>query len=162
MATMNFALPVAMVLSSVIVATGLYFGLRASQQQPVAVTPVTPVAPVTPVIAPAAAAPVPPAMTPEVKARALENARLALEGQRATMVDRCWAPAAAKQPEPRQIPLVFNLSFAPEGQLLAVGISETRGMDRPEVATCLRSLELRLKIPAPGGTLLLEVPFTLP
>ena len=164
MAASNLAIPVAIVLASVIMATGLYLGLRppSPPPQPPVTAPLPEPGPPVPVPVPVPVPAAPVAATLEVKAIAAENGRLALETVRAVMVERCWTSAAAKQPEPRQIPLMFNLSFSAQGQLVAFGISETRGADRPDVATCLRLLELRLQIPPPGSPLSVDVPFTLP
>lgn len=160
MASSNLAIPAAIVASSVILATGVYLGLRAQGPAPSPASPPGPAAP--PVAAPPIVAPPPAVKTPEIEARGLENARRALEGARAEFVRRCWTPAADKQPEPRRLPLVFNLSFSPDGVLLGWGLSEDRAVQRPEVANCLRAVDLTLRIPAPGVPLQLAVPLTLP
>ena len=183
-ASSNLAIPAAIVLSSVILTTGLYLALRPPTSAPTAPAsaPVaapegtaprlevtaprlevsTPEAPTPVVPTPEVSTPTLIALTPEIRARAAENARLALETVRAEMVRRCWTPPATKPPEPPRIPLVFNLSFSPQDQMTAFGISEDRAANRPAVAVCLRALELHLSIPAPGNTLLVEVPLTLP
>lgn len=158
MASSNLANPAAIVLSSVILATGLYFGLQRTAQ-PVVMPPITgPVVPPDPPVGP----PRPVEMSAETRARGVEDARLALEGAREEMVRRCWTPAAAKQPEPRQIPLMFNMSFSAQGEMTGFGVSEDRAAHRPEVANCVRLLGLPLRVRAPGSLLLVEVPFTLP
>jgi hypothetical protein len=122
-----------------------------------------PVRPASPAAVPAAPPPArPPVLTPEIQARGRENAARALEAWRARLVAECWAPSAAKQPEPRQIPLTFSLSFSPEGALTGTGISEDRMTFRADVGTCLRRIPLSLRIPAPGVVLMVEVPFVLP
>lgn len=178
-ASSNLAIPAAIVLSSVILTTGLYLALRPPTSAPTApasapVAAPEGTAPRLEVTAPRLEVPTPEvptpevptptliALTPEIRARAAENARLALETVRAEMVRRCWTPPATKPPEPPRIPLVFNLSFSPQGQMTAFGINEDRAANRPAVAVCLRALELHLSIPAPGNTLLVEVPLTLP
>lgn len=155
MAASNLATPMAIVLGSVILATGLYFGLQRTPQPQISA----------PVVQPSThpVAPLPPVeMSAETRARGVEDARLALEGAREEMVRRCWTPAAATQPEPRQVPLVFNMSFSAQGELTGLGLSEDRAANRPEVANCVRQLGLSLRVRAPGSLLLVEVPFTLP
>jgi hypothetical protein len=149
----------ALVASSLIVAAALVFG-----RGPAVVAP--PVAPVaTPMAAAPVAAPVvapPTVVTPAMQERAVENARLALEARRGEFVARCWAPAVAERPEPARIELGFVLGFDAAGQLGAVGITEDHEVHRSDVATCLRGLALQFKIPAPGLSLQVEVPFVLP
>ncbi len=82
--------------------------------------------------------------------------------QLAEFVERCWNPSAARQPEPRQIPLRFVLGFDAAGRLAASGIVEDRESYRSDVALCLRGIDLVFTIPAPGLPLQVEVPFTLP
>jgi len=124
-------------------------------------------APATPMTtAPIAATPQPPAPpappTAEVQARATGNARQALEAMRPEFLRRCWTPAVAISPEPARLPLIFQMSFSPEGKLVVLGISDDPKISRVDVSTCLLSIPLPLKIPAPGRSLQLEVPFTLP
>lgn len=91
-----------------------------------------------------------------------EEARTALAAWHDTFVDRCWRPSAARSAEPAQIALRFNLAFDRAGSLVGLGISESRAAFRPDVASCLRGLGIRLQISAPGAPLQVEVPYTLP
>ncbi|MBL9100609.1 MAG: hypothetical protein JNL82_06615 [Myxococcales bacterium] len=158
--SMQAALPISVVLAGGLVAAALVLtrppappATTAQAAAPAAEPPTPP---------PSVAPPVVPQETPEVRARGQDNAARALEAYRARFVEQCWAPAAARQPEPRRLPLTFNLSFSPDGALTGLGISEDRQVQRPEVGTCLRGIEVELKIPAPGVMLMVEVPFTLP
>lgn len=158
------AIPAAIVLSSVILATGVYLGLQRAQATPAAPAVAPPVAsPVQPAIAPST--PVAPPNKPlpaEVRARGTDNARLALEAMRDAMVRTCWTPLPASPSDPPQVQLKFSVSFSPQGERTALGISEIRGATRPGVADCLRKMALDPKIPPPGGFLQADVPFTLP
>lgn len=164
MTTNAHTVPAAILAAGAFVGLGLYLGLTrapvASPGEPAASPPAAPAPPELP----PATAPVRPApqLTPAVQERAQENAARALAAWRDEFRRRCWDPAAAAQPEPRQVPLTFNLSFAPDGNLVVAGIAEDRAANRSDVANCLRQLELGLKIPAPGVPVYLEVPFTLP
>jgi len=167
MATSNLAVPISIVISSVVIAAGLYLGLQRAPTPVVASAAPAPATPMT--TAPIAATPQPPAPpappappTAEVQARATGNARQALEAMRPEFLRRCWTPAVAISPEPARLPLIFQMSFSPEGKLVVLGISDDPKISRVDVSTCLRSIPLPLKIPAPGRSLQLEVPFTLP
>jgi hypothetical protein len=157
--------PLSVIAAGGLVALAVVFaapGVPAPAREPSAVMTMPPV---TPPVAPPTAAPpvtVAPSDMPTITARGAENARAALEAWRATFVDRCWTPAAARQSAPERLPLQFNLSFSPTGELVGVGIVEDRVIGRADVAACLRAIELQLKIPAPGVVLSVEVPFTLP
>lgn len=102
-----------------------------------------------------------PSLTPEIKERGQENARQALETFRPKFLE-CWAASVARTPEPPRIQLVFSLSFAPDGSIVALGIAEDHAAERPDVAECMRALRVQFSIPAPGVVLVTEVPFTLP
>lgn len=158
MAVQQLALPIAVVLAGTVVAVAIVMtrppapAPAVAATSSVAATPAPPPSPVQPV----------PTETPEVRARGRENAARALEAYRAEFVRTCWAPAVAERPEPRQIPLVFNLSFSPGGEIVGIGIDEDRAVNRADVAMCLRKIDVKPRIPAPGVALLLDVPFTLP
>ncbi len=158
MATSNLAIPAAIVLSSVILASGLYFGLQSMQVAPTA----APATPSVTVPSPSVVQRSPAGLPSEVQTRGAENARQALEAMRGDIVAKCWMPAVMEVEEPRQIVLTFSMSFSPQGELGGVGISEDRGAARPKVADCVRKLQLNLRVPAPGGVLFVEVPFSLP
>lgn len=171
MATSNLVIPLSIVIASVIVATGLYLGLQrppapAAALPPAASQPTPPTAPITaPTTSPTTsppARPVPPPLTPEVQARAIANASAALEVMRPELRRRCWTPSVARRPEPARLPLTFTMSFTPQGQLVVLAISDDPKIVRNDVSTCLRSIAIPIKIPAPGHALQLEVPFVLP
>lgn len=158
MAASHPVIPLSIVLSGVIIATGLYLGLR-HPPAPTLVAAPPPTAPPPPAapIVPAPAAPKPPPLTPEIVARATDNARQALEAMRPELIRRCWTPAVKR---PAALQLRYKMSFSPEGKIVVLGISELS--ESAGVATCLRSIAMPLKIPAPGHSLETEVSFTLP
>lgn len=176
MASQNLVLPLSIVVTGLIVAAAVVLSRsESSSSVPVptvpsvpaaaspVVVPLSSVTPASPVVVPPSVTPAPPtAPTPEIEARGAENASQALEAYRGEFVEKCWAPAVKLRAEPRSIPLKFNLSFSPEGVLNGIGISEDRELQRPDVGICLRGIEVRLKIPAPGVPLFLVVPFVLP
>lgn len=153
----------AIMASSALLLVGAYLLFAPGPARP-EVMPVTPVAaPVVPVLAKVEPTPGPPQeVTPEMQQRGAESARLALEARRPEFVTRCWAPAAARDANPPRIPLQYNLGFDPTGRLAAVGIAEDRDIHRPDVAQCLRNIDLQFTIAAPGLPLQVEVPFSLP
>lgn len=97
-----------------------------------------------------------------LKARVTKDATRALEALRSNLVKTCWAPAARKQPQPPKALYLYNMSFSAEGVELGRGISEIRGKSRADVANCLRRQRLGLKIPPPGRVVSVTVPLTLP
>lgn len=146
-------MPVAVVVAGLAVAAGLYFGLRA---QAPAVAPV-----VTPPVAP-------PVVTPPVPARpvvgadvVLRQASEALSYQRATLNDRCFRPAVVATPA-LTMELLFNVTFDAEGRQLARGVVETPGTSTPELTRCVSDLLAPLQVPAPGATIMVEVPLRFP
>jgi hypothetical protein len=141
-------------LGSAAFAAGTYF----SRPEPAAPAPVA--APVT--VAAPAPRPAPRRVTPELRRAGAEHARAALAAWHPRFVADCWEPSVAARPEPRQIPLRFNLSFDAGGKLIGVGISPSRSAYRPDVTACLRKLGVQLAIPAPGLPLQVEVPLVLP
>ena len=150
----NLAMPVAIVVAGLAIAAGLYFGLRAQ----------APVAPVVP--APVVTAPVvpPPVVPPRPVASAevvLRQATEALSYQRATLNDRCFRPAVVANPA-LTMELTFNVTFDAEGRQLARGVVETAGTSTPELTRCIGDLLAPLQVPAPGGTIMVEVPLRFP
>lgn len=139
-------------LTSAAFAAGTYF----SRPEPPAPAPVAaaPAAPVEP--------PAPRRTARELRQAGTEHARTALAAWHPRFVADCWEPSVALRPEPRQIPLRFNLSFDAGGQLIGVGISPSRSAYRPDVTACLRKLGVQLAIPAPGLPIQVEVPLVLP
>ena len=157
--------PAAILIGSVIIAAGLYFGVQRSAAPPRA--PVVEASSPVPVPVPAAAPSVVMAQVGTTAQTALRrrveaDALKALEARRAEFVARCWEPSRRKNPSPPVAKYVFAMSFDESGKEIARGISEVRGMDRPDAAQCLRMLPLGIDVPAPGVHLGIEVPMLLP
>jgi len=179
------AIPAAIVAAAVIIAAGLYFGLRArggadaapatsaealatspSQKRTSVANTATP--PAVPTGVDKAVAP-PPMMPFEVPIPATHDknadlARAALERMRGDFVRKCWAPAAAKTPEPAHASFTFNLAFDAQGKERARGIGEVAfGADaRTDVGNCLRGLASPIEIEAPGRAVSVSVTMELP
>jgi hypothetical protein len=167
--------PAAILLGSVVIAAGLYLGL---QRQPP--PPALPSASVEASTAPAgalpaaaaASAPSQPALhtapagasplTSELYKRVERDAVEALEARRSLFVKQCWEPSFRKSPSPARARYIFNMTFDESGKEIARGISEVRGMDRPDAAHCLRMMPLGLGVPPPGTRVSVEVEMTLP
>ncbi|AUX43174.1 hypothetical protein SOCE26_046170 [Sorangium cellulosum] len=181
--------PAAILLGSVIVAAGLYFGLQRPAHPPAptpsraeaspAVVEASPaVAEASPAVAeasPAAAevevmAPPPrraaadpsPSLPSERYGRVAEDAARALEARRSDFVKSCWAPSLKKRPAPARAKYIFSMSFDESGKEVARGISEVRGMERSDVAQCLRMIPLGINVPPPGMRAAVEVEVILP
>lgn len=181
------AVPAAILAGAVIIAAGLYFGLRARGAAPAA-PGTSPSAALTPANAaaretsPALGGPgaptsavavdkpvVPPVMPfaapiPAAQDKNADLARAALEKMRGTLVAKCWAPAAAKSPEPAHASFTFNLAFDAQGKERARGIGEVAfGADaRTDVGNCLRGLSGPIEIEPPGRPVSVTVTLELP
>ncbi|WP_437594062.1 hypothetical protein [Sorangium sp. So ce1000] len=165
--------PAAILLGSLFIAAGLYLGLQRSPPSaalalasveastaPVGALPAPADAPVQPVTrsAPAEAAP----LTSERYNRVEADVAKALEARRSLFVKQCWEPSLRKNPDPARAKYIFNMTFDASGKEIARGISEVRGMDRPDAAQCLRMMPLGLGVPPPGTRVSVEIEMTLP
>ncbi|AUX32685.1 MULTISPECIES: hypothetical protein [Sorangium] len=166
--------PAAILVGSLVIATGLYLGLQrpapssgpppagaeaaaASVKAPPAPADAQP--PSQPHPAPAAA---PPARPRELYERVEADAVKALEARRALFVKQCWEPSVRKNPAPPRAKYLFNMTFDESGREIARGISEVRGMERPDAAQCLRMIPLGIGVPPPGTRVAVEIEMILP
>ncbi|MCK6591779.1 MAG: hypothetical protein HUU21_29470 [Polyangiaceae bacterium] len=159
--------PTAILISGALIAMAVFFGLRSRPSQD---SPQNPAAS-RPSIAPAALPPQPgeiaPPRAPSQPAQAspdLVAAQLtkALEAQRKTIVERCWAPSFAKQPTPATTKIFVNASFDANGQQVIRGIREDRDTGRADVRQCVSEILAPLQIPPSGANAFAEVELTLP
>lgn len=103
-----------------------------------------------------------PPVSPTVRERGQENAARGLAALRPALIAACWSPLPEGE-RPASVRLIYNLSFSPEGRLVAWGLSQPRGVEVPRLVTCLQEQVLDvLTIPAPGVPLVVEVPFAMP
>jgi hypothetical protein len=157
--------PAAILFGSVIIAAGLYFGLQRSAPPPAAPRAAAledaPSQPAAPPPAPRPA-PVQPAALAHLRRRVESDAARALEAKRAELVEQCWAPSFRKNPKPPRAKYLLSMSFDESGREIARGISEVRGMDRPDTGQCLRMIPLGIDVPAPGVNLAVDVELILP
>ncbi|WP_437683206.1 hypothetical protein [Sorangium sp. So ce131] len=181
--------PAAILLGSVIIAAGLYFGLQRPAHSPAptssraeaspALAGASPagmeaspaVAEASPALAGAeptappprsAAAFALPSLPSERYGRVAEDAARALEARRSDFVRSCWAPSLKKRAEPARAKYIFSMSFDESGKEVARGISEVRGMERSDVAQCLRMIPLGINVPPPGMRAAVELEVILP
>lgn len=164
--------PAAILLGSLIIAAGLYLGL----QRPAPSTAPPPAsvetaaasvvrAPPAPADAPAPSQPHPAraAATPaELYKRVQVDAARALEARRSLFVKQCWEPSLRKSATPPRAKYLFNMTFDESGKEIARGISEVRGMERPDAAQCLRMIPLGIGVPPPGTRVAVEIELILP
>jgi hypothetical protein len=123
-------LPIAIVVAGACIGAGLYFGLRARQvpTSPPGAAPAPP-----PDAAPAS----PPVSAPAPsEAQVMAEARAALEGQKAVILQTCSPAAPAR--------VAFTLGFDPAGREVIRGVNEPRGAGEAEQALyrCVRQLAL--------------------
>lgn len=145
-AGLHLSTPVAIVIASAVVATGVYFGLRAQGpapgQTPVALAP----------------APAPPVDRAQVAAHALA----ALAYQRPHLLARCYRPAAVAAAEPPIVQYQLDLSFDARGVQIMRGIVELGGDHSPELTRCLTDTLTPLLIPPPGAPASVEISLRFP
>src|SRR5262245_55948606 len=113
--------PTAILIGSVIIAAGLFFGLRerAPAPPPAAPSGTTVAAPQQPPQQAPAPPPAPPAVPREQVAK---QVALALEKHRALLIEKCWKPSVEKQPTPASAKVTFNFTFDASGTMLARGL----------------------------------------
>ncbi|WP_433937040.1 hypothetical protein AB3662_20590 [Sorangium cellulosum] len=170
--------PAAILLGSAFIAAGLYFGLQ-REAPPAASNPASAEAAAASATTPAWGAPAPveapappqpapraadatAASTGELYKRVEADAVKALEARRSLFVKQCWEPSLKKSPTPARARYLFNMTFDASGKEIARGISEVRGMDRPDAAQCLRMIPLGIGVPPPGARVAVEVEMILP
>lgn len=165
--------PQAILIGSVVVAVGAFFGLRDKPAPTPASAPPASSAPSALGAAPSEPAPAnapvrPPEITPAPAAAladrsaVLKEAVAALEKQKKTLLDTCLKPSLAKQPEPKNVKFTLDYSFDAEGKQLARGIQEDRATSRSDVTQCVGAKLLPLSVTPPGQTVRLEIPLELP
>jgi hypothetical protein len=153
--------PMAIVIGSVVIAFGLYMGLRSSKNEGQPALPtVTPSAKE----APAAPPPVPTAKpaSPVDKVRVIREATAALDQHKKSLTEKCLAPSLAKKPDPPNVKYLFNLTFDAAGKIIARGVTEDRATSRPEVLGCVSENFPTVGVTPPGQTVLVDVPLELP
>jgi hypothetical protein len=161
--------PTAILLGSVIVAAGLFFGLRdRSDPQPPAPAPapsaaaLAPPSPAMPAEAVQPVQPAQPAGPAADRSAVAKQAEAALAQHRKSLTDQCLAPSLARKPDPPVVKYVFNVTFDAEGKQIARGVSEDREAARPEVTACVSEKLPTLTVPPPGQTVRVEIPLSLP
>ncbi|XXX73065.1 hypothetical protein WMF30_35990 [Sorangium sp. So ce134] len=169
--------PTAILLGSAMIAAAVYLGLR---HGPAAVAPdpraaggaashrgepAPPAGPAESARAPGEGEPARPRQTraPSVpRDEVARQAARALDAHRPALVERCYKPAIAAQPAPREVKYVFSLTFDAQGRQLARGVIEDRETSRPEVTACLVAALPPVAVEPPGASVRVDVPFSLP
>lgn len=127
-----------------------------SQPAPTATAPVAPQAVATAAV-PTVAAPA------DASNAAVKQAVAAqIEAARAKLVKDCWSPSVAAKPAPAKAAYVVNVTFGPDGAQVMQGIAADRANERADLDTCVSQKLPIFKVAPTGGTVYVEVPFTLP
>jgi hypothetical protein len=171
----RLSLPSSLVLASVIIALGLYFGLRTQAPSAGSTTSRTGTATELP------ASPVDPSRTgavpPLVQGSSQGGSTLPprpvppddqLLAEVVALVERakprwkaaCWDTADPATRKPGRY--VSGLAFDASGKLTISGVSEIRDGSDPGVSSCLRLLVNEFQISAPGRNTTYEIPFEIP
>jgi len=164
----NISTPTAILLGSVVIALGLFFGLRGRSDPQIT-------QPQTTLPSAGQTSPPSPRQTPEVRpAEPAEplptvdlsvvrtQAEAALAKLKKDLTDQCLKPSLAKQPEPKTIKFTFDYTFDKDGKQVGRGVSEDRATSRPDVTSCITEKLPTLSVAPPGQTTRVDVPFTLP
>jgi hypothetical protein len=156
--------PGAIVVAGALVAIGLYSGLRertapatAPSAMDTAVSPTLPQSTDPPATLPSTAG-----VAADADARVLQEARSKLEATRSVLVERCWKPAIAREPNPPKAVFTYNLSFNEAGSEVIRSISEPRGRSRTDVGTCLREQGDKISVSPPGRIVNIKLDLSLP
>jgi hypothetical protein len=88
--------------------------------------------------------------------------RSEIERLRPMWVERCWAPSAARDPEPKRISFIYDSTFDPRGMQVTRSFRESRDASRPDVTACLGEGPLDMRIAPPGAHVRVEIEATLP
>jgi hypothetical protein len=152
----RLSLPLSILVGSVVIALGLYFGLRVPTPAPTAAPPEGKAPTSTPEPqGKAVVAPLPPS------AEQLQAQVAALvEGAKPRWKAACWDTADPAKRKPGRY--VAGLAFDAAGRVTVSGVSEVRDASDAEVAQCLRMQVNEFTIPAPGRYVVFEIPFTMP
>ncbi|WP_437730659.1 hypothetical protein [Sorangium sp. So ce1335] len=161
--------PTAILLGSAMISAAVYLGLRhgpaavAPDARPVHGTAAIQAGPgASAGAAERAAAPAPRAAPSVPRDEVAKQAARALDAHRPALVERCYRPAIAAQPEPRTVKYLFNITFDARGRQIARGLIEDRETARPEVTACLVAALPPVEIAPPGANVRVDVPFSLP
>jgi len=96
-----------------------------------------------------------------LRTKVAEDARSQLEKQSSALRSACWKPGLTGGASSASFSV--NASFDAGGQLLGMGISDSReGGSAPAVSQCLRQQTIKLKVPPPGQALTVDVQLRLP
>ena len=161
--------PTAILVGSCVIGIGLYFGLRGRDAPHPGTAPDTAKSATDARSAPAAS-PIglrrPPVESVEQSGTTTdvvaERAAAAILAKRGAIVERCWIPALARQPQPARARWVFNITFGADGKQITRGVEEVRDAARSDVTACMSEVLGVLEIPPPGSNAHVDVPFELP
>jgi hypothetical protein len=153
----------AILLGSLIIAGGLFLGLRGKNEPPVSAPPTAPQAPAAQQVPAALAPAIPPPAVPVVdRAAVIKEVEAVLNKQKKTLADTCLAPSLVKKAEPKNIKYTLNFTFDATGKQLTRGTMEDRATSRPDVTECLSRLLPELHVTPTGQNVYVEVPLELP
>ena len=151
----------AIVIGSVVISCGLYFGLRSSKKDASSTLPVAMSSLNEPSIARDVVPTVKPALAVD-KARVVRDVIAELDKHKKSLAEKCLAPSLAKKPDPPNVKYLFNITLNAAGNLIARGVVEDRPTSRPEVLECINDNFPEVHVLPPGQTVLVDVPFELP
>ena len=162
-------IPLSILGASVIIALGIYFGLRArplpppsapvvaSRQPPTVVVREVPVRP------PERAEQSTPVLAPQTSKQAQIEAENAVDTTLVQQIaSECYAPHANDPDLPAHLELVYDGAFDANGVEIARAISDVRGNVSVAVSQCARKLQLDLRIPPPGQPIHVNRTITVP
>ena len=156
MSSKGYVLPASILAGSIIIALGLYLGLRSRDHH----------ADLKDASAGPSSMRAPDSRLHETRIDEAGNdsgsskaALVSLQHIKPAIVQKCWAPSAS-----RGIRGVYTYSFTfdPTGRAVSRAIDGPPSKEENEVLDCLREQPLQISIPPPGASLSVTIPLTLP
>lgn len=147
----------AILLAGVLIAASVFLGLRS-------MAPAPPAEPTQPAVTASPPEPTPVVQAPPVSSPELvkQQASEALAYQRSRLRDRCYRPAALAAKAELPAAWIVNVTFDGQGQQIARGLQEQRGTSTPELTRCIGYQIQAMRVPAPGRTIMVEIPLSFP
>lgn len=104
-----------------------------------------------------------PSVPPAVQAAVEKAAAEALAAEKKNnLVPKCWKPALEKQPQPAVAKYSLDMTFDPQGTQITFGMNEERSALRSDVAACIQSQNITLRIAPPGFPVRVLLPLEFP
>lgn len=85
-----------------------------------------------------------------------------VEAMRGRIRTECWDKLPAGDADPASVPILVNLSFGPDGKVIASGTKESRDARRDGVANCVGTMLHGMEIAPTGAHAAVEISVDVP